>query len=149
VPPPERYGGDAGDRQSDPIAVRDIDTAPVSVPVPVQESGVSYEVLLNRFTKVSEENFELKAKLERMQSRVRTAETLDSLIQPYAFKAYVFMVCYALAAGGILIADGLTFHGFDLPDSVLELLVGSTAVTVIGLVGMVLTGIFVGARKAG
>jgi len=44
-----------------------------------------------------------------------------------------------------LIAHGLGLY-FKLPEGVLQLLVGSTAVTVIGLVGMVLTGVFVGAR---
>ncbi len=52
--------------------------------------------------------------------------------------------------GGVwlmLMLRGFEDLGFRLPDSVLQLLVGSTAVTVIGLVGMVLTGVFVGARS--
>lgn len=35
----------------------------------------------------------------------------------------------------------------ELDPEVLKFLVGSTAATVLGLVGMVLTGIFVGARR--
>lgn len=47
----------------------------------------------------------------------------------------------------MLLMHGCQFSGFKLPDDVLKFLVGSTATTVIGLVGMVLTGIFVGARR--
>ena len=53
------------------------------------------------------------------------------------------MCSYCAYVGTILVAQ---LAGYKLPDAVLEVLVGSTAVTVIGLVGMVLTGIVVGAR---
>ena len=59
------------------------------------------------------------------------------------------MVYYCLFAGEVLVVDGVHLRGFDLPKEVLQVLVGSTAATVIGLVGMVLTGVFVGARKSG
>ena len=57
------------------------------------------------------------------------------------------MCIYCGAVALILIASGWKIGGFDLPPAVLTVLTGTTAVTVIGLVGMVLTGIFVGARK--
>lgn len=138
---------DNSDRQ---IVISDIGTAVDSSPTsnePVNHA--EYNKLREQFARVSDEKFALKEELDRLQKRVRTGEILDELIKPYANKAFLFMVGYAVAALGILIADGAKFKEFDLPDSVLELLVGSTAVTVIGLVGMVLTGIFVGARKAG
>jgi len=131
------------------IRISDIDTAPIEASPPALAAGsLDGATLYDRFLTVSNENFELKAKLDYLQSRVRTAETLDKLIEPYASKAYRFMVGYAVGDGGVLVADGSNFRGFKLPDGVLTLLVGSTAVTVVGLVGMVLTGIFVGARKA-
>lgn len=71
---------------------------------------------------------------------------LDELIKPYATRAFIFMCAYCA-----FVAATLVFHGFRwcfaLPESVLQLLVGSTAVTVIGLVGMVLTGVFIGAGR--
>lgn len=97
----------------------------------------------------------LQQELESTQKRVRTIEILDKLIEPMATKAFRFMCAYCGVVGALL-----TFHGFEswsvgnrlwrfsLPESVLQFLVGSTAVTVIGLVGMVLTGIFIGARKS-
>jgi hypothetical protein len=131
------------------INITDLDRASVEIADPGPVTQARFNDLQERFTRVSDEKFELKAKLDSLTSRFRTAETLDSLIQPYASKAYWFMVLYSVAAALLLVADGFKYHDFDLPDEVLKLLVGSTAVTVIGLVGMVLTGIFVGARKAG
>ena len=67
------------------------------------------------------------------------------------------MCFYSFTVAVILILNGFkvqiaNYHGvatapFQLTEAVLNFLVGSTAVTVIGLVGMVLTGVFVGARK--
>ena len=54
----------------------------------------------------------------------------------------------AVVVAVFLLLSGSETVGFHLEKEVLSLMVGSTAVTVIGLVGMVLTGIFVGARKA-
>ncbi|MGY8660935.1 hypothetical protein Q3C01_01035 [Bradyrhizobium sp. UFLA05-109] len=76
-----------------------------------------------------------------------THEILDSLLRPYANRSFIFMCGYCSIVALLIIACGFKLGGFELPGSVLEVLAGSTAVTVIGLVGMVLTGIFVGARK--
>ena len=43
---------------------------------------------------------------------------------------------------------GLKDNKFILPDTVLEYLVGSTAVTVVGLCATVLSGVFFGARSS-
>jgi hypothetical protein len=56
------------------------------------------------------------------------------------------MCLYSAGVAFLLLLSGGNVNGFYLEKDVLVLLVGSTAVTVIGLVGMVLTGIFVGAR---
>jgi hypothetical protein len=57
------------------------------------------------------------------------------------------MFCYSAAVGVILLMNSFGCFVNVLDAEVLKFLVGSTAVTVIGLVGMVLTGIFIGARK--
>jgi uncharacterized membrane protein len=59
------------------------------------------------------------------------------------------MCAYAGIVGVLLVLHGFKGIAFELQESVLNFLVGSTAATVIGLVGMVLTGIFVGARRRG
>lgn len=130
------------------IVLADLDAAPPSLaPEMGPVSPKDYSTLLERFTAVSDENVNLKAEISTLTGRVRTAEILDALIKPYASKAFWFMCAYCAFVGALLLASGGKWFGFGLPEEVLKIMVGSTAVTVIGLVGMVLTGIFVGARK--
>jgi hypothetical protein len=103
--------------------------------------------LITRLALVGEEKDELAAELEKTKQRVRTTEILDSLIKPYAIRTFAFMCVYCGVVAVLLGLDGIGLCGFELPSGVLQLLVGSTATTVLGLVGMVLTGIFVGARR--
>lgn len=130
------------------VSVSDIDSAPLnSAAVPVSPDDVIE--LRKRFTEVSDENFALKSEVETLKKKVKTAEILDALIQPYAGRAFWFMCCYCGFVGLLLLLSGWPWFHFSQPKEVITLMVGSTAVTVIGLVGMVLTGIFVGARKGG
>ncbi|MBX3476686.1 MAG: hypothetical protein KF910_03710 [Brevundimonas sp.] len=130
------------------VSLQDLDRAPVSLePVESPAAPGDVEKLRDRFTEVTEENVALKQEVDELKKRVRTAEILDALIAPYAERAFAFMCAYSSAVGFILLLSGSETTRFNLDTEVLVLLVGSTAVTVIGLVGMVLTGIFVGARK--
>lgn len=129
------------------LTADDIETAPNAVPATASDTQVSIDDLRTALAQVGEERDEFAAKLARTEQRVRTIEILDSLIKPYATRTFIFMCAYCATVGVLLTLDGFGTCGFDLPDSVLQFLVGSTATTVIGLVGMVLTGIFVGARR--
>lgn len=135
--------------ETNDVSLSDIDTAPTGLVPLGPVSPEAYEILIGKFTVVSDENFGLKSEIEILTKRVRTAEILDSLIKPYAEKAFAFMCAYCTFVGLILVLSGCSNSGFTQPPEVLSLMVGSTAVTVIGLVGMVLTGIFIGARKSG
>ncbi len=110
--------------------------------VPVSESD-----LRDALARVSNEKEALRQELDATRKHVRTIQILDELIEPYARKSFTFMCVYCGVVALILLLDGCQVTGFKLPDEVLKYLVGSTATTVIGLVGMVLTGIFVGARR--
>lgn len=92
---------------------------------------------------------EVSERTERLKEQVEaeTNRTLNDLIKPSATKAFRFMWAYCAAVFALLVLHGFNAWGFSLPDEVLTFLVGSTATTVLGLVGMVLTGIFIGARK--
>jgi hypothetical protein len=126
------------------IGIGDIDTAPISTDTPERPSDPeTYAKLWDQFTNVSNEKVEIESDLERLKSIAATNAILDGLIEPYASKAFAFMYIYCGFVGFMLVEYLL---GHALPEKVLVVLVGSTAVTVIGLVGMVLTGIFVGAR---
>lgn len=130
-----------------PARIEDIETAPDGAVLAVGDTNVTEADYRRALSRIGAEKDELQAELEETRKRVRTIEILDDLIEPMANKAFVFMCAYAGIVALLLILHGFTGIPFTLPDSVLEFLVGSTAVTVIGLVGMVLTGIFVGARR--
>ena len=130
------------------VSLEDLDRAPSSLPgadgaLPPAEVAE----LSDSFTRVSDEAFKLREENSRLRQKLSTATILDGLITPYATKAFSFMCIYCGFVALVLIASGFAIGGFKLPESVLGFLVGSTAITVIGLVGMVLTGIFVGARR--
>ena len=140
------------DKEAPRITVDDIDRAPTKLPVSSDKtySSEQYDELLNRVGELGDENENLKELNRSLKIKKEAAEELNKLIGPYANKAYFYMCAYSVAVGFMVFASGADFwlfSSFDLDTSVLEFLVGSTAVTVIGLVGMVLTGIFVGARK--
>lgn len=127
----------------------DLDRAPVSLPItqPIDYKG-ELETLRERFNEVAADKEKLQQDFEDLRRSSTTVAELDKLIAPSANKAFRYMSAYSAGSFALLVLDGSHWRGFDLDESVLDLLVGSTAVTVLGLVGMVLTGIFVGARKA-
>lgn len=131
-----------------PITVDNIDKAPATLPAPSNTDWRARAEQLNETNvRLGDENFRLKEELSRLRQINSTRETLDNLIQPMARSSFIFMCCYCAAVASMVVFAGFSLFGFKLADEVLKLLVGSTAVTVIGLVGMVLTGIFVGARR--
>jgi hypothetical protein len=130
-----------------PISVDDIDTAPETSVVSETDTHVTVEQLRYALVEVSEKKFAVEQELDATKKRVKTTEILDELIKPFAEKSFWFMVAYCAIVGLMVLAHGIEASGFKLPETVLQFLVGSTATTVIGLVGMVLTGIFVGARR--
>lgn len=138
--------------EDQPVTVADIDRAPNKLPNGSDEtlSHSEYDTLLNRIGQLGQENSELREENQTLRNHKQAAEELNKLIAPYAGKAFWFMCSYSGIVAIFLFGSGAKFWGlekFFLDTSVLEFLVGSTAITVIGLVGMVLTGIFVGARK--
>lgn len=135
MPPPEP-NGDA------PVPAEDV--AAPSVQLDWQER---YHALAERFAHAAEERFAAREELSRLRARSATQDALDALIKPYARNTFRFMCAYCGFVALALVLHGLPQIAFALSESVLQILVGSTAVTVIGLVGMVLTGVFVGARS--
>lgn len=129
------------------VTVEDIDRAPTNLPAPANYDWHARYIEINeRFTKVAEEKFLLLEENSRLKGNNSTRSILDELIKPYAMNSFRFMCFYCGFVGIILIAAGYKLYNFSLSDDVLQIMVGSTAVTVIGLVGMVLTGVFIGAR---
>jgi hypothetical protein len=76
-------------------------------------------------------------------------EVRAALMAPYANKVFMFVVAYCLVVGLIVVGDGFGDGVFHLSDTVLGIIAGSTAVSVIGLIGIVVSGLFgVGRSKS-
>lgn len=78
-------------------------------------------------------------KIEELNVNLRTDRDLRI---KYAQKAYTYLCLYSIAALGLLIPSGIEGSGFSLHWSVLITIVGSTAVSAIGLVRQVINGLF-------
>jgi hypothetical protein len=52
------------------------------------------------------------------------------------------LVGYSVFSIALVVTQGFHIRGFDLPETVLAIVVGSTAVSAIGLVGLILQGLF-------
>lgn len=85
---------------------------------------------------------EAKAKIRSMEEANEDSSSFRKLREKYARWVYGYLVGYSSMCFLLLIADGWNLWGFDLPDSVLEFLVGSTAAAAIGLVLAVTHGLF-------
>lgn len=133
---------------TDKVTVDDIDRAPSNLPVPDGHvSREDYNTFLNRFSDLSEKHIKRLEENAELKKQINTSIILDRLIKPFAVATFMVVCLYCLCVAATLVVHGLDYVRRPLSDTVLQTLVGSTAVTVIGLMGMVLTGIFVGARK--
>ncbi|UAK25841.1 hypothetical protein [Sphingomonas nostoxanthinifaciens] len=142
--------GEQYDDSAQRASLQDLDRAPVSLPQPegTPDNANDLAILRERFNEVVQDRDRIQGEFDALKRGSSTIAELDKLIAPSAKKAFNYMSVYSVGVFYLLVMDGCHFHGFDLQESVLDFLVGSTAVTVLGLVGMVLTGIFIGARRA-
>lgn len=135
------------DNDKPEITVSDIDNSADVIPANKSDVPVNFEQLNAAFIRVVEENEALKGKNDELAKKVKTTEILDNLMKPSANKAFWYMFIYSGSVGLILLMNAFGCFANPMEPEVLKYLVGSTAATVIGLVGMVLTGVFLGARK--
>lgn len=129
----------------------DIDKAPENLPANLKPAAVNLgqEDWQSRFSKLSNDNFELKAENHRLNQRLETKTAIESLMEPYANKVFWFLCGYCFFAFVLLCLSGSKWLGFGLSDVVLSIVTGSTAVSAIGLVGLVIRGIFKSAEAGG
>ena len=119
-----------------------IETAPEVMPSSDRDDSVDSQQYSDEFAKKISQAERLRSQADAERTRAIT-----ELIKPSAQQAFNFMRYYCGGVFILLILDGFSFFGFSLPDNALNFLVGSTATTVIGLVGMVLTGVFLGVKR--
>lgn len=99
---------------------------------------------------IAEERAGLEAKaqadLESRNQDNKDKQANRELRKDYAERVYNYLVGYSFGCMALLVLSGFKISGFILPDVVLSVIVGSTAVSAIGLVGFVVNGLFRPAR---
>ncbi|MEM8770430.1 MAG: hypothetical protein AAGD92_02160 [Pseudomonadota bacterium] len=135
------------DDSPSPPSLEDIDRAPLEPAKKQLPSLEEYDAIWSRFHEVANRNFELEEKISKLKREQRTADIFNDLAKPAATNAFRFMCAYAAIVGVIVLMDGANAFGFDLEPDLMQILVGSTAITVIGLFASVLTGIFISRPK--
>lgn len=118
-----------------------IDAAPIEPSQPDFTSDES-EHYLALIGELGAENASLKAELDKLKAKRTVDETRARLMEPYANKVFWFLVWYCIAIFLVLMLDGFSLGGFDVSEVVLGVIAGSTAVSAIGLVGFVVSGLF-------
>jgi hypothetical protein len=68
------------------------------------------------------------------------------MLKEYVDKVFNFVAVYCGVVAIFLFLCAMPGDEFSLPESILAIIAGSTAVSVIGLIGLVITGLF--GRKA-
>lgn len=83
-----------------------------------------------------------RAHIEYLNECVEHLRNFRSLRKTYANRVYWFMIIWNLFVGFVVLAQGFGIGGFHLSTTVLTTLVGGTTVSVLGLVGFVVKGLF-------
>jgi hypothetical protein len=113
---------------------------------PVEESGGSEELrAANReIGRLSDDLAKTTAEKDSLEQSIDAV--IARMLKEYVDKVFTFVAFYCAVVGIFLFMAALPGDGFSLPESILAIIAGSTAVSVIGLIGLVITGLF--GRKA-
>jgi hypothetical protein len=84
----------------------------------------------------------LQAEVDALQQNNADRVANRSMRETYAKKVYRYLIGYSASCMALLLLCGFKSIGFTLPDTVLTVVVGSTAAAAIGLVGFVVNGLF-------
>lgn len=112
----------------------------------VAEEDLRYPELINELASALEE---ATAELAQLKGKQTVDDVKATLLAPYTNRVFRFVVGYCSIVGVmLLLAAWKSVTGFELSDAILGIIAGSTAVSVIGLIGMVITGLFGISRPA-
>lgn len=123
--------------QTDPNV---IDNAPLVVAS--GEFELTVDDLYNQLGELSDALAEAEAEVARLKAAQSVESVKAQLLEPYVKGVYRFVVGYCATVGGLLLLAGFSLGGFTLPETILGIIAGSTAVSVIGLIGLVVSGLF-------
>jgi len=124
-----------------------IDKAPLEDNQPVELGADNTDLLYNMLYKLQMELEETKSENEKLKGSKTFNQVKAEMLKPYADAVFRFVMGYCAVVGVLVLMAGYeTRTGFKLPETILGIISGSTAVSVIGLIGMVISGLF-GATK--
>lgn len=83
-----------------------------------------------------------KASTQLLREQVTDVSHYRELRNTYAFRVFIFMCCWSSAVFLILMLKGFFPHCFLISDMVMTTLVGGTTISVVGLVGFMMQGLF-------
>jgi hypothetical protein len=131
-------------------SVADIDTAPESLPVPARPATAPAvaDDFQDKFSEIANENFDLRLENKALKEQLASKKVIEDLLGPTSRRAFIFLCCYGVGAFILLILSGFQIGGFALPETILGLLVGSTAVSAIGVFAAVIKGLFEAIKKS-
>ena len=89
-----------------------------------------------------EDEIDKKADESLASEKLEDSKSTRRLRETYAKKVYYYLIAYSLCAYALILAHGFKLWGFQIDSSVIGIVVGSTAVSAIGLVGIVVRGLF-------
>lgn len=105
----------------------------------------SEEELDAAYTQIGELADELakrSADLDAERARSDVEKVKAKILEPYVNKVFNFVAVYCATVAIFVFMSALGQPGFKLPESILAIIAGSTAVSVIGLIGLVISGLF-------
>jgi hypothetical protein len=125
-----------------------IDAAPVDPDVvPVQINDDLFGEFRDMVGDLALQLDEANAEIERLRGQKTVAQVKAAMLEPYSKGVFWFVVGYCVVVAILLVLAGWgAVTGFHLSDAILGIIAGSTAVSVIGLIGMVITGLFASER---
>lgn len=117
-------------------------------PADLAKIGAGLEAVRAKTSPDKEDVLEVKvvdsAQAEHLAELIKDLQANRELKSQYATKVYRYLVGYSAFCAIVISLQGWKLWGFNLDPVALTVLVGSTAVAAIGLVGFVVQGLFKG-----
>lgn len=122
-----------------------IDGAPITIDQ--NNDGIinADEKMAEQIGVLTDELANARAEVDRLQSESNIDRVKARMLEPYVNKVFEFVAFYCGFVAIVLFLCGMG-AGFKLPETILAIISGSTAVSVIGLIGLVITGLFGGKK---
>ncbi|MEO1330223.1 MAG: hypothetical protein AAFW46_11205 [Pseudomonadota bacterium] len=122
----------------DKIDVEKISSAPLELP---ESNSTSNDINLQQISELRSRLEELQGELERAKAQKTVSEEKAKLLQPFSWWVFGFVCVFCVVVFSVIIIEG-AFEEFKVDSGVLSIMAGSTIVAVIGLISVILTGLY-------